>query len=71
MEAKGTLIVYPDVRWVAPKSFAELKQVGLVYKFYDFVDTNDMDFIQALIDWVRADSKNFDYWTARFIPNAG
>ena len=71
MEIKGTLIVYPVVHWVTPKSFAELEQVGLIYKFHDFVDTDNMDFVQELIDWARADSETFDYWTARFIPNAG
>ena len=71
MGTKGTLIVYPDVRWIPPKTFAELEQVGLVYKFYNFVDTDDIDFVQALMEWVRVDSDTYDYWTARLIPNAG
>ena len=71
METIGTLIVYPDVRWVTPKTFKDLEDSGFVYKFYDFVDDNNIDFVQALIDWVQADSNTFDYWTASFIPNAG
>lgn len=71
MEAKGTLIVYPDVRWDAPKSFRELEYDGLVYKFYNFVDNGDIDSVLAIIDWVRVDSNTFDHWTASFIPNAG
>ena len=71
METKGTLIVYPEVRWVTPKSFKELEDHGFVYKFYDFVDDDNIDFVLALIDWVRADSNTFDYWTPSFIPNAG
>ena len=71
METKGTLIVYPDVRWVTPKTFKDLEDSGFVYKFYDFVDDDNLDFVLALIDWVRADSNTFAYWTASFIPNAG
>lgn len=71
METKGTLIVYPDVRWVTPKSFGELEDHGFVYKFRDFVDDDNIDFIISLINWICADSKTYDYWTARFIPNAG
>lgn len=71
MATKGTLIVYPDVHWIIPKTFVELERVGFVYKFYDFVDNDDIDFVQTLINWVRSDSNTFDYWTARFIPNAG
>ena len=71
METKGTLIVYPDVRWVTPKSFKDLENAGFVYKFHDFVNDDNIDFVLAIINWVRADSKTFDSWTARFIPNAG
>lgn len=71
MGTKGTLIVYPDVRWIPPKTFKDLEDSGFVYKFYDFVDDDNIDFVLALIDWVRADSNTFDYWTASFIPNAG
>ena len=44
---------------------------GAVAGEYNFVDNDDIDFVQALINWVRADSKTYDYWTASFIPNAG
>lgn len=71
METKGTLIVYPEVWWVTPKSFKELEEHGFVYKFRDFVVDGNIDFVLALINWVRADSNTFDYWTASFIPNAG
>ena len=71
METKGILIVYPDVRWVTPKSFKELEEHGFVYKFHDFVDDGNIDFVHALINWVRADSKTFYFWAAKFIPNAG
>ena len=71
MNAKGTLIVYPDVRWATPKTFKDLEDADFVYKFYNFVDNDDIDFVQALINWVRTDSKTYDYWTASFIPNAG
>lgn len=71
METKGTLIIYPDVRWMTPKSFKELEDAGFVYKFHDFVDDDNINFVLTLINWVRADSNTFDYWTANFIPDAG
>ena len=71
METKGTLIVYPDVRWVTPKSFADLEQVGLVYKFHDFEFIDSTDYMQSVLDQVSAKSNTYNYWTFHFIPNAG